>query len=98
MSCITSGHVGLSNYSAMAIQHQLLEMPEPVPVEGPIGWRLSTLALVAANAVPLVGVLVFHWTVFPILLLYWCENVVVGAFNVLRMLCVQPDQPVMWAA
>jgi hypothetical protein len=50
----------------------------------------SALVLVAANGVPLVGVLGFHWTVFSILLLYWCENVVVGAFNILRMLIATP--------
>jgi hypothetical protein len=61
-------------------------------------WRLSAIALVAANAVPLVGVLTFHWTVYPILLLYWCENVVIGIYNVLRMICVKPDQPLTWAA
>jgi hypothetical protein len=51
----------------------------------------SALVLVAANLVPLVGVVAFHWSVFPILLLYWCENVVVGAFNVLRMLFAAPQ-------
>ena len=50
----------------------------------------SALVLVAANAIPLVGVLAFHWTIFSVVLLYWCENVVVGAFNVLRIACAQP--------
>jgi hypothetical protein len=50
----------------------------------------SALVLIAANALPLVGVVAFHWTVFSILLLYWCENVVVGACNVLRMLAAAP--------
>ncbi len=34
--------------------------------------------------------LLFHWTIFSIFLLYWMENVVVGGFNVLRMLAAQP--------
>lgn len=46
--------------------------------------------LIGANAVPLLGVVLFHWTIFSIFLLYWCENVVVGACNVLRMLFAQP--------
>lgn len=46
--------------------------------------------LLAANAVPLAGVLLLHWTIFAIFMLYWMENVVVGAFNVLRMLAAQP--------
>ncbi len=58
----------------------------------------SALALVAANLVPLAGVLFFGWSVFSTLLLFWVENVIVGAFNVLRMLVAQPQIPAMWAA
>ncbi|MBN2346455.1 MAG: hypothetical protein JXO51_08680 [Candidatus Aminicenantes bacterium] len=47
--------------------------------------RRSALALVAANLVPLYGVLALGWTVGPILLFYWSENLVVGFFNVLKM-------------
>ncbi|PYO73912.1 MAG: hypothetical protein DMD64_05675 [Gemmatimonadetes bacterium] len=57
----------------------------------------SQVALVLANAVPLVGVLLLGWTVFPLLLLYWLENVVVGGFNVLKMLLAKPAEPVYWA-
>ncbi len=52
--------------------------------------RASALLLVAANLVPLAGVLALHWTVFSMFLLYWCENVVVGAFNVLKMALANP--------
>src|SRR5207245_7979599 len=34
--------------------------------------------------------------VFVVLLLYWCENVVVGAFNVLRMVCAYPQVGIAW--
>lgn len=51
----------------------------------------SALVLIAANVVPLIGVVAFHWTVFAILLLYWSENVVVGVFNVLKILFAQPQ-------
>ncbi len=47
--------------------------------------------LLTANAIPLVGVLLFHWSVFAIVLLYWCENVVVGAVNVLKILLAEPQ-------
>lgn len=55
----------------------------------------SALALIAANVVPLVGVVAFHWSIFAIVLLYWCENVVVGAFNVLKILFAEPQE--IWA-
>jgi hypothetical protein len=47
--------------------------------------RASTLALIAANLMPLLGVLVLHWNVTPIMIFYWAENLVVGFFNVLKM-------------
>lgn len=46
---------------------------------------VSAFVLVATNLLPLAGVLWGGWSVFPLLLLFWCENVLVGIFNVLRM-------------
>ena len=48
--------------------------------------RPSVLALLAANLVPLVCVVVFDWEVFPLMLLFWAENVIIGGFNVLKLL------------
>ena len=56
------------------------------------------LALIASNVFPLVGVLVFHWEIFPLLLLFWCENVIIGFFNTLKMLCASPGEALGWAA
>jgi hypothetical protein len=47
--------------------------------------RSSSLALVAANLVPLYGVLVLGWKVAPIMVFYWTENLVIGLFNALKM-------------
>lgn len=58
----------------------------------------SVLLLVAANLVPLGGVLFLHWEVFPILLVFWMENVVVGVFNVFKMVLASPAAPVTWLA
>ncbi|MGE0873521.1 MAG: DUF6498-containing protein [Burkholderiales bacterium] len=45
----------------------------------------SLAALVAANLLPLAGVAFWGWQVGDVVMLYWAENLVVGAFNVLRM-------------
>ena len=45
----------------------------------------TALALVAANLVPLVGVVAFGWDVASLLFVFWLESGVVGFFNVLRM-------------
>ena len=57
----------------------------------------STWVLVAANLFPLYGVLVLGWPVFPVLALFWFENVVVGVLNVARMLLADPGDPALWA-
>src|SRR5256886_13108133 len=57
----------------------------------------SLFILLLANAMPIAGVLFLGWTVFPLVLLYWLENVVVGAFNVAKLLLAQPRDPVRWA-
>ena len=48
--------------------------------------RLSTGVLVAANLVPLFGVLLWDWDVFLVLLLFWSENVIIGIFGIARMI------------
>jgi len=74
-------------------------LPPPAP---PDSARASpgaaVIALLVANLVPLYGVLVLGWEVFPLVLLFWMENVVIGVLNVARMLCVDPRDPASWAA
>jgi hypothetical protein len=47
--------------------------------------RVSLVALVFANVFPLIGVLALGWNAGEIVLLYWWENLIVGAYAVLRM-------------
>jgi hypothetical protein len=54
-------------------------------------YRNSAWVLVAANALPLFGVLLLGWDAFSIVALYWTENVVIGAINVLKMVACKPD-------
>jgi len=52
-----------------------------------IDWlRPSVIALMLADLVPLAGVFLFHWEVFPLLFLFWLENVIIGAVNVAKMI------------
>lgn len=46
----------------------------------------SSLALIIGNLVPVIGVVFFEWQLFPLILLYWLENVVIGIFNAFKML------------
>ena len=57
-----------------------------------VGWyRVASstgavVALIVANAIPLVGALFLGWNVWMILVVYWLENGVVGFVNVLKIL------------
>lgn len=44
------------------------------------GW-----ILVAANLIPIYGVIVHDWEVFPLIFLYWLENLFLGALQVVRI-------------
>ena len=50
---------------------------------------LSALLLVVVNLVPLIGVAFWGWSLMLILVLYWIESGIVGAFNVLKMAAAQ---------
>ncbi len=63
--------------------------PQPVqagPNPNPAA-AISGKFLVAANLAPIAGAVFLDWEVFPILFLYWLENLIVGAINLVRMAC-----------
>lgn len=47
--------------------------------------KFSGILLLLANAVPLFGVLFWHWDVVLVLALFWIENLIIGCFNLVRM-------------
>lgn len=58
---------------------------------------VSLLALLCANAIPLVGTLFLRWDIASVLALYWLETAVIGLFTVLKLLTVaKPMPPMPW--
>src|SRR3712207_5035022 len=60
----------------------------------------SAVLLLAANLIPLVGVVFFGWSLLTILVLYWLENGIVGLWNVPKIILAKgslvatlPDMP-----
>ena len=47
--------------------------------------KLPLIVLLAANVIPLWGVLFLGWDAFLIVLLYWSENLVIGFYNILKI-------------
>ena len=54
----------------------------------------SIIALITVNLLPLIGVLFWEWDVAMIILLYWVENLLIGFYNILKMLFVQVPAPI----
>ena len=52
--------------------------------------RLALTSLVFANLMPMLGILVLDWDLFSILFFYWLESAVVGAYNIPRMMMIEP--------
>ena len=48
----------------------------------------SGLALIAANLVPLAGVLFFGWDLASVMILFWAESAVIGFYTALKMAVV----------
>jgi hypothetical protein len=55
-----------------------------------LGHYLSLAALVVVNLLPVAGVLLFDWDVGALMVLYWSENLVLGAYTIFKMLVVAP--------
>ena len=53
--------------------------------------HLPLAFLIAANLIPVAGVLLWGWSVFEIVALYWFENVVIGAVNILKLAAAAGD-------
>jgi hypothetical protein len=49
------------------------------------GSSLTAAVHIATNLIPIFGILFFGWNVFALMLIYWCENLIIGFFNALKM-------------
>lgn len=63
-------------------------LAEIVPSETPP--RIALAALVAVNLLPLIGVAFWDWDVGAIVVLYWSENLILGAITIVKMLVKAP--------
>lgn len=81
-----------------APQQPVVESPERATGAARPAWRSpSVWVLVAANLLPLYGVLALGWEVLPVVVLFWLENVVIGALNVPRLVMADPGDRAAWA-
>lgn len=48
----------------------------------------SIVALLLANAIPLIGVVALGWSAAPVLALYWFETAIIGVFTLAKMVVI----------
>ena len=53
---------------------------EPLSLSSP-----STLALIIANLVPLLGSVLFGWRLADVMVIYWAESAIIGFYNILKI-------------
>ena len=51
---------------------------------------ISLAALAASNLLPLLGVMAWGWDVGALVVLYWSENLIIGAYTLVKMLVHSP--------
>jgi hypothetical protein len=54
---------------------------------------IPVIALLAANTIPLFGILFLKWDSFFIVLLYWSENLVIGFYTILKIVFSKVSHP-----
>ncbi|MBT4581660.1 MAG: hypothetical protein HOD07_06320, partial [Gammaproteobacteria bacterium] len=75
------------DFSAM---QEKIRMPGPpmvgIETGNAIGiTSLSSLALLVANLIPILGVLLYDWDIGEVMLLFWAESAVIGFYNLLKL-------------
>ncbi len=68
---------------------EIKQISDPPVENSPAGIASpSTLALIAANLVPVAGAAFFGWNLADVMVIYWAESAVIGLFNIAKMIKV----------
>ncbi len=60
--------------------------------------RLSVVSLFLSNLFPVYAIIVWKWPVFPLMLLFWIENLIIGVVNLMKIAVCSPGDLKSWAA
>ena len=83
-----SGNAPDPSHQAAAVAYGANRLPARPVDRRDSSTSLSALVLVAANLLPLIGVLVFGWKLADIVVLYWSESAVIAFYTVLKIAVV----------
>jgi hypothetical protein len=71
----------------VAARQRAVPVAEP-ELDAPSVTSPSGLALIAANLIPLAGVLFFGWSLANVMVLFWAESAVIGFYTILKLAVV----------
>ena len=74
----------------------VVDFPERLKINPADFKKISVIAIIITNLVPIYGVLFMGWQVFPVMFLFWIENVIIGISNVFKMLASAPGNFGQW--
>lgn len=57
--------------------------------------NIPVIALVVANMLPIYGVIALGWDAFNIVLLYWAENLIIGFYNIFKIVFAKVEPPIV---
>ena len=57
--------------------------------------KTTVLILLLVNILPIYGVVVFGWDAFSIVLLYWAENIIIGFYNIFKIVFAKVERPIL---
>ncbi len=55
--------------------------------------KLSLIALLLANVLPIIGVVYWSWNLTVIMVLFWLENLIIGVYAILKIFITGGSQP-----
>lgn len=79
----------------MTDHRQVASQQAPRNEPAPKRIRRSIAVLILMNLVPIAGVLFLDWDIAALVVLYWSENLIIGFYNIVRMLVVAGPRAVL---
>jgi hypothetical protein len=75
--------------SAAAVENSPNNAPPSAAAEVRPGWLTpATLALIAANLIPIAGAVFLGWRLSDVMVLYWAESAAIGFWNLCKILVI----------
>jgi hypothetical protein len=59
-------------------------------------FKPSVIVLILTNLLPVFGVFIFKWELYPIMLLFWLETLIISVLNLFKIFLCSPGDIKLW--